>query len=209
VRCCSSSLPGAGSRRRPSYGATLSIFPAKRKALGRALPTCVYIPRRLAEELERRGIDVESYVVDLIVRALGLDPRVGSEAHLELALRYLEEGRALVDRDPVRASEKLYKASEEVVRALAIHFNLGDILRGVSERGRWSAGDLEKAAIRVSDRLGEWFRYSWDSAWALHVWGFHEAKLDSESVRRRVADVERMVLEARSAVHGGAPAQTS
>lgn len=122
-----------GSRRRPSYGATLSIFPAKRKALGWALPTCVYIPRRLAEELERRGIDVESYAVDLLVRSLGLDPEVGSEAHLELALKYLEEGRALVDRDPVRASEKLYKTAEEVVRALAIHFNLGDILRGVSE----------------------------------------------------------------------------
>ena len=72
-------------------------------------------------------------LLTLSPRALGLDPRVGSEAHLELALRYLEEGRALLDRDPAQASGKLYKAAEEVVRALAIHFNLGDILRGVSE----------------------------------------------------------------------------
>lgn len=93
----------------------------------------VSIPRRLAEELERRGVNIETYIMDLIVRALDLDPRVGSEAHLELALRYLEEGRALLDRDPAQASGKLYKAAEEVVRALAIHFNLGDILIGVSE----------------------------------------------------------------------------
>jgi hypothetical protein len=35
------------------------------------------------------------------------------ESHLELASRYLDEGRRLVDKDPVQASEKLYKASEE------------------------------------------------------------------------------------------------
>jgi hypothetical protein len=32
----------------------------------------------------------------------------------------LVEGRELIDRDPIQASEKLYKASEESVKALAI-----------------------------------------------------------------------------------------
>ncbi len=44
------------------------------------------------EELERRGVDPGSYIVDLLARSLSLDPMVGVEAHLELALRYLADG---------------------------------------------------------------------------------------------------------------------
>jgi hypothetical protein len=32
------------------------------------------------------------------------------------------------------------------------------------------------------------------------VWGFHEAKLDSEAIRIRIPYVERIVVEAREAV---------
>jgi hypothetical protein len=107
-------------------------------APGGARDVTVSIPRRLAEELEKRGMDVETSVVDLLMKALNLDPEVGVAAHLELALRYLEEGRVLADKDPVQASEKLYKAAEEVVKALATHFNLSDILEDVAKSGRWS-----------------------------------------------------------------------
>ena len=89
------------------------------------------------------------------MRALGLDPRVGSEAHLELALRYLEEGRALLDRDPVQASEKLYKAVEEAVKALVVHFDLVEVLETVERRGRWTVTELERAVREVSRRLGD------------------------------------------------------
>jgi hypothetical protein len=124
----------------------------------------VILPRRIVEELERRGVDPESYIVDLLVRSLSLDPMVGVEAHLELALRCLEEGKRLADGDPVQASEKLYKAAEEVVRALAVYYNLDDILGRVAKRGRWTATELSKATLRISDKLGEWFRHSWNSA---------------------------------------------
>jgi hypothetical protein len=103
---------------------------------------------------------------------------------------------------PVQASEKLYKAAEEVVRTLTTYYNLDDVLGRVAERGRWTATELSKAVLRISDKLGEWFRHSWSSAWALHVWGFHEAKFDSEVVRRYLPDIERMVLEARRVTSG-------
>jgi hypothetical protein len=64
---------------------------------------------------------------------------------------------------PVQASGKLYKATEEVVRALA-NYNLDDVLGRAAERGRWAVTELPKAALRISDKLGEWFRYSWSSA---------------------------------------------
>ena len=40
--------------------------------------------------------------------------------------------------------------------------------------------------MRISDKLGKWFKDSWDAANYLYVWGFHEAKLDAESVRKRL-----------------------
>jgi hypothetical protein len=163
----------------------------------------VVIPRRLVEELKGRGFDVEFLVIDVLVKSLGLDPKVAVESHLELSLRYLDEGKALVDRDPVQASEKLYKAVEEAVKAFAVYYNLDDILRRVSEKGRWTAGELEKTVLRVSERLGEWFLHSWDNAWALHVWGFHEAKFVSEDVLRRLPSIERLVLESLRIIREG------
>ena len=162
----------------------------------------LYVPSKLVEEARRRGFDVESLVVDLLVRTLNLDPRVAGEAHLELSHRYLEEGRALVDKDPVQASEKLYKAAEEAVKALTIFYNLQDVLAGVEEKGRWAVSYLEKAVEAISEKLGGWFGEAWDRAWALHVWGFHEAKFDSKAVEIRLPYVERMVLEAERVIRG-------
>jgi hypothetical protein len=156
------------------------------------------VPRRLAEELEKRDIDVESTLVDLLTKALDLDAEVAVETHLELASKYLKEGKNLVERDPVQASEKLYKAAEETVKALTAHFNLSDILTKVEKRGGWTVTELEKAVEAISERLGEWFSAAWDRAWALHAWGFHEAKLDSEAIR--IPYVERIVVEAQEAV---------
>jgi hypothetical protein len=158
----------------------------------------IIIPKRLYDELEKRGLDVSSFIIDLLVKALNLDPDVAAESHLELSLRYLEEGKNLVDKDPVQASEKLYKAAEEAVKALTIHLDLKGILESVEKRGRWTVTELEKAVIKISEKLGRWFISAWDSAWALHVWGFHEAKFDDEDVRERLPDVEKIVTEAQN-----------
>jgi hypothetical protein len=71
-----------------------------------------------------------------------------------------QEGGNLVDRNPVQASEKLYRAAEEAVKALATYFDLRDIPEGVERSGRWSAGKLGKAVLRISEKVGsrEWFR---------------------------------------------------
>ncbi|MGC9180927.1 MAG: PaREP1 family protein, partial [Vulcanisaeta sp.] len=153
----------------------------------------IEVPRTLYEEAVRRGVDVDELVIDTLVKALNLDPETTARAGLELATKYLNEGRELIDKDPVQASEKLYKAAEEVVKALAQHYGLRDILAKVNERGRWTVTDLARAVAAIADRLGKWFEEAWDTAWALHVWGFHETKLDSDLVRRRLPEVERIV----------------
>jgi hypothetical protein len=120
--------------------------------------------------------------------------------HLDLALRFLEEGKALVDKDPVQASEKLYKAAEECVKALAIHYNLSDILEVVEKRGRWTVTELDKVVRRLYKVVGKWLKDSWESANYLHIWGFHEAKLGQEAVKSDLPDIERMVIEIKKII---------
>ena len=155
----------------------------------------VAIPSTIIEELRKRGLNPEDVVLDTLVKAMNLDPDTVIEARVELAVKYLDEGRGLIDKDPTQASEKLYKAAEECVKALAQYFDLKDVLTKVNNRGRWTVTELEKAVLAISKRLGEWFGEAWDKANYLHVWGFHEAKLDSEDVRVRLPYVERIVNE--------------
>jgi PaREP1/PaREP8 domain containing family protein len=44
---------------------------------------------------------------------------------MELAVMFLEEGKELIDKDPVQASEKLYKATEEAIKAFDYSLQVG------------------------------------------------------------------------------------
>jgi len=153
----------------------------------------IAVPRRLLEEARKRGISVEDVIIQALSRSLGLDPREEAEARLELARRFLEEADKLVEEgDVIQASEKLYKAAEEAVKAAAIHLRLRDILEKVEARGRWTVTDLERV-VRILDKRVKGARSYWDAANYLHVWGFHEARLDREAVIARRSDVRRLV----------------
>jgi hypothetical protein len=116
---------------------------------------------------------------------------------IELAERFLAEGRELVNKDPVQASEKLYKAAEEAVKALAIALNLEEARKAVESGGWWSKL-LEKVARDIAKALGvKEFILWWDAAYKLHVDGFHEAKLSSEDVKDRYGYIEEMVNQAK------------
>jgi hypothetical protein len=120
--------------------------------------------------------------------------------HLELAERFLVEGRELINKDPVQASEKLYKATEEAVKAIATALNLDEAKKAL-EKGRWILSLLDDAIYAISEKLGvkelmDW----WDAAWFLHVEGFHEARLRSIDVAKRLGHVEALVSLAKMAV---------
>jgi len=129
----------------------------------------------------------------------------GAEAgrHLQLALKFLEEGEALIEKDPVQASEKLYKAAEEAVKAFAAALELPEA-REAAERGRWSSQLLFDAADSAAAKLGAaelplW----WRAAWVLHVEGFHEARLSGERVKKDSRYVEALVDLARKTLARG------
>ncbi|MEM1606490.1 MAG: hypothetical protein QXW41_09620 [Fervidicoccaceae archaeon] len=51
----------------------------------------IYIPKSVADEILRRGLDVESFVIDSILEKLKLDPQEEVAIYVELAERFLSE----------------------------------------------------------------------------------------------------------------------
>jgi hypothetical protein len=119
---------------------------------------------------------------------------------VEIAEKFLVEGRELIDKDPIQASEKLYKAAEEVVKTLAVVLNLPEARKAIESSGWWSKL-LEKAVQGIAKTLNvKEFILWWDSAYKLHVDGFHEAKLSSEDVKERYEYIENMVNLAKKII---------
>jgi hypothetical protein len=124
-----------------------------------------------------------------------------AEEHLNLALRYLEEGRNLADKDPVQASEKLYKAAEEAVKTLAIALGLDEARKAV-EQGRWSSTLLFDAIDDIAIKLNiKELPLWWRAAWVLHVEGFHEARLSGDRIKKDCKYIEEIVEVAKKVLH--------
>ncbi|MBS7611257.1 PaREP1 family protein [Candidatus Bathyarchaeota archaeon] len=98
----------------------------------------------------------------------------------------------LAKKDSLQSSEKLYKAAEECIKILSERFNLEES-KTAEERGRWTVTLLERAVGKLVDKIGIDVQLEWDAANYLHVWGFHEAKLDAEDVRRRMPIIKKLI----------------
>jgi hypothetical protein len=105
---------------------------------------------------------------------------------LAKAEEYLAKG------DAVQSSEKLYKAAEECIKLLSERFNLPEA-KEAEEKGRWTVTLLEKAVRKLSDKISIDVQIGWDAANYLHVWGFHEAKLETENVKARIPLIKRLI----------------
>jgi len=105
---------------------------------------------------------------------------------------FIEAEGYLAKGDAVQSSEKLYKAAEECVKALSERLSLPEV-KDAEERGRWTVTLLEKAVRKLSDHIGIDVQLGWDAANHLHVWGFHEAKLETEDVKARIPLIRRLM----------------
>lgn len=151
------------------------------------------IPKEVIEAAERLGISV----VDVILNQLYLrDPTESIRLRLELARKYLSEagGEYVSKGDAIQASEKAYKAAEEIVKALAEKYNTPENQQAIRE-GRWYTHLLLKACSRLSKTLGDWVLDGWNAGYSLHVWGFHEAKLAIDDVEPLIKKVHKMLEE--------------
>ena len=149
------------------------------------------IPEALLKALRSRGLDIGD-VVDLLVRSSEIDPPDAAAAHAELAVRAFREGLSLAEKgDVVQASEKLYKAVEEAVKALALAKGLDEAKEALS-KGRWTVSLLDKAAQKLGDKAWR----AWTEGYFLHVNGFHEVRIDISQVKARIPLIEPLIREA-------------
>jgi hypothetical protein len=112
---------------------------------------------------------------------------------VELIKRLFVEAEEYLARgDAIQSSEKLYKAAEECVKALSERLNLPEV-KDAEGRGMWTVTLLERAVRRLTDKLGMDVQLGWDAANHLHVWGFHEAKLEVEDVKARIPLIRRLI----------------
>jgi hypothetical protein len=105
---------------------------------------------------------------------------------------YAEAEEYLAKGDAVRSSEKLYKAAEECIKLLSERFNLPEV-KEAEEKGRWTVTLLEKAVRKFSNKISIDVQIGWDAANYLHVFGFHEAKLEAENVKARLPLIKRLI----------------
>ena len=142
------------------------------------------LPKRIVDEVIKRGMDVEELVLRALARAINADSITIAKARLELAEKMLNDARKYLEAgDVIQASEKLYKAVEECIKALAEVIKVPQ-LEEVERRGRWDTWLLGKAARELAERLGDdRIRLAWKDAYDIHVWGFYEAKYGIEDVK--------------------------
>jgi len=118
---------------------------------------------------------------------------VVAAGRFELVRRLLAEAEEYLARgDAVQSSEKFYKVAEECVKALSERLGLPEA-KEAEVKGRWTVALLERAVRRLADELGVDVQLGWDAAGHLHVWGFHEAKLEVEDVKARIPLIKRLV----------------
>ena len=118
---------------------------------------------------------------------------MSEDLHLELILKMLKDAKGCIEeRDSVQASEKLYKSAEEAVKTLAGGFGLPEY-EEAERRRRWTTTLLFRAVERIADIMGRDVEHYWNTAWTLHVEGFHEARLEISYVSRSLEDIEELV----------------
>jgi hypothetical protein len=118
---------------------------------------------------------------------------MATSKRIEIIKNLLAEAEEyLAKRDAVQSSEKLYKAAEECIKLLSERFNSPEV-KEAEEKGRWTVTLLEKAVRKLFDKISIDVQIGWDAANYLHVFGFHEAKLEAENVKARIPLIKRLM----------------
>ena len=108
--------------------------------------------------------------------------------------RFANESKECIAKgNAIQASEKLYKAVEECIKALAERHKLPEYEKAEKD-GRWRSYLLVQAASRLAEDLKKKeIEDVWARAFNIHVWGFHENKIGIEGIKRNIPYVEWLI----------------
>jgi len=125
------------------------------------------------------------------------DPVELIEVCLQKAKQYL------ANKDPMQASEKLYKVAEEAIKYLAEQTDITEF-KTAQKKGMWSTGLLNSAPPKLSEKLGrKEIAEGWTHASYLHVQGFHENRLGVAEVKYALPYIEKLVDYVREVSDAG------
>lgn len=69
------------------------------------------------------------------------------------------------------------------------------------KKGRWTVGLLFQSVEKIAEKEGEEIKHSWNTAWTLHVEGFHEARLGVTYISGSIKEIEKLVRLALERKH--------
>ena len=87
------------------------------------------------------------------------------------------------------------------MKALTKYLNLPQV-KEVEKVGRWTTELLFKAVLKLSEEVDGRIRSWWNTAWVLHVEGFHEGRLGSDIVLVDYGDIEALVNLTKKVIQG-------
>jgi uncharacterized protein (UPF0332 family) len=141
------------------------------------------ILRRINEISRSEDALPEEIINEAVLEYLQLaDPETKTELHANLSEKYLSDAEELIkEEDYVQASEKLWGAASQMVKAVATKRHLE--LRSHSDLNRFVA-ELRREVNEPE------IRRLWQIATSLHQ-NFYEAWLPGETVKESVEDIKR------------------
>jgi hypothetical protein len=121
-----------------------------------------------------------------------------SDARARLIQTCLDKAKNYMSHnDPMQASEKLYKATEEAIKFLAEHYNLDEVQEAKGQ-GQWWKKLLGRAAKSLGRLTSKDFiDDAWTKTFDAHMLGFHENAYTVEDVKPIVPVVEKLVRYVR------------
>ena len=152
------------------------------------------ISKKIIKEAEKKGITIEDSFIAFLTEKLNIDPHTAAQTRLELAKKFLREAKTYIEKDnPIQASEKLYKTAEECIKALAEYLKAPQATQA-KKQGRWFTWQLGQTARWISQKVKDpIIRTAWTIAYDIHVWGFHEAKYNTQTIKSDLPYIEKLL----------------
>jgi hypothetical protein len=151
------------------------------------LPRSIF--KRIVSEAEKRGISLEEYIVELVLK--DLDPLERAREYLAVAQELLIQAGEELSKNNIRqAAEKLWGAAALSIKAHA-YWKEG--------RRLTSHGELWRYKDVLSEELGEWVRDAWMYANSMHTC-FYEGWCSEKDVAAAIKYMEKLVNSIRDKI---------
>ena len=147
------------------------------------------VKRKIIEESEKRGMNLEEYIAEIIIDHVSQDPEDKVELYLQLCEKYLKDAEDMLRKgDSIQASEKIWGAAATCVKAVALKLKG---LRLTSHGELWEfVSELSKAM--KDDEI----RKLWRTAISMHI-NFYEKWAPLEDVKQALEDIKTLVNKLR------------